>query len=92
MIRNIQIDGFKSIVSQTLELGRVNCFIGANGAGKSNVLEAIGVLSASASGRVDLVAEDPTDFIVIEAALKAILQRPDVSLASAISYITIDYY
>ena len=53
MIRNIQIDGFKSIVSQTLELGRVNCFIGANGAGKSNVLEAIGVLSASASGRVD---------------------------------------
>lgn len=53
MIRSIQIDGFKSIVSQTLELGRVNCFIGANGVGKSNVLEAIGVLSAAANGRVD---------------------------------------
>ena len=53
MIRTIQIDGFKSIVSQALELGRVNCFIGANGVGKSNVLEAIGVLSAAASGKVD---------------------------------------
>lgn len=53
MIRNIQIDGFKSIVSQTIELGRVNCFIGANGVGKSNVLEAIGVLGAAASGKVD---------------------------------------
>lgn len=53
MIRSIQIDGFKSIVSQTIALGRVNCFIGANGVGKSNVLEAIGVLSAAASGKVD---------------------------------------
>lgn len=53
MIRKIHIDGFKSIVSQTLEMGRVNCFIGANGVGKSNVLEAIGVLSAAASGKVD---------------------------------------
>lgn len=53
MIRTIQIDGFKSIVSQTLNLGRLNCFIGANGVGKSNVLEAIGVLSAAASGKVD---------------------------------------
>ena len=53
MIQRIQIDGFKSIVSQTLELGRVNCFIGANGVGKSNVLEAIGVLGAAANGKVD---------------------------------------
>lgn len=53
MIRTIEIDGFKSIVSQTLDLGLVNCFIGANGVGKSNVLEAIGVLSAAASGKVD---------------------------------------
>jgi predicted ATPase len=53
MIRSIEIDGFKSIVSQTLSLGRVNCLIGANGVGKSNVLEAIGVLGAAANGRVD---------------------------------------
>ena len=53
MIQTLQIDGFKSIVSQALDLGRVNCFIGANGVGKSNVLEAIGVLGAAASGKVD---------------------------------------
>lgn len=53
MIRTIQIDGFKSVHSQNLTLGRVNCFIGANGVGKSNVLEAIGVLGASANGVVD---------------------------------------
>ena len=44
MIRTIKIEGFKTIPSLTLEPGRVNCFIGANGAGKSNILEAIGVL------------------------------------------------
>lgn len=52
-LRQIHIKGFKSIVDQTVALGRVNCFIGANGVGKSNVLEALGVLSASAGGRVD---------------------------------------
>ena len=53
LIREVHIEGFKSIVDQTIHLGRVNCFIGANGVGKSNVLEAIGVLSAAAAGRVD---------------------------------------
>lgn len=53
MIRKIEIDGFKSIYFQEIELGRVNCFIGANGVGKSNILEAIGVLGAAANGNVD---------------------------------------
>jgi AAA domain, putative AbiEii toxin, Type IV TA system/AAA ATPase domain len=53
MIRTLHIDGFKSIHSETISLGRVNCFIGANGVGKSNVLEAIGVLGAAANGVVD---------------------------------------
>ncbi|HET7504529.1 MAG TPA: AAA family ATPase [Kofleriaceae bacterium] len=52
-LREVHIKGFKSIVDQMLSLGRVNCFIGANGVGKSNVLEAVGVLGAAASGRVD---------------------------------------
>lgn len=53
MIRTLRIQGFKSIHSESIELGRVNCFIGANGAGKSNVLEALGVLGAAANGVVD---------------------------------------
>ncbi|MFN8010392.1 MAG: AAA family ATPase [Holophagaceae bacterium] len=52
-LRQVHIKGFKSIVDQTVALGRVNCFIGANGVGKSNLLEALGVLGAAAGGRVD---------------------------------------
>lgn len=53
MINTITISGFKSISELTLELGKVNCFIGANGVGKSNILEAIGILGAAANGVVD---------------------------------------
>jgi len=44
---------FKSIENAELELGNINVFIGANGSGKSNLLEALGVLAAAAYGRVD---------------------------------------
>lgn len=53
MIRRIRIQGFKSVLDAEVELGQVNVFIGANGIGKSNLLEAIGVLSAAVEGRVD---------------------------------------
>ncbi len=53
MIRTLKIERFKSIVKLELELGRVNVFIGANGSGKSNLLEAVGILGAAAFGRVD---------------------------------------
>jgi predicted ATPase len=47
VLRELTIHGFKSIRQETtIEFGRVNLFIGGNGVGKSNVLEAIGVLSA----------------------------------------------
>lgn len=41
MISQINIKNFKSIVDLTLDLGRVNLFIGENGSGKSNILEAV---------------------------------------------------
>ena len=54
LIRTLAIHGFKSLMQeQPIELGRVNCFIGANGVGKSNLLEALGVLGAAANGVVD---------------------------------------
>ena len=54
MLTSIGIKGFKSIHNiPSLELGQVNVFIGANGSGKSNLLEAVGMLSAAADGRVD---------------------------------------
>jgi energy-coupling factor transporter ATP-binding protein EcfA2 len=53
MITRFKVQSFKSIESAEVELGRVNFFIGANGSGKSNLLEALSVLAAAAFGRVD---------------------------------------
>ena len=50
MIKRIKIENYKSIVDQTLELGAFNVVIGANGCGKSNILEAIAMAALSSSG------------------------------------------
>lgn len=52
-IKKIRIQGFKSIVDQEFEPGQINVLIGANGSGKTSLLEAIGMLSAATSGTVD---------------------------------------
>ncbi len=53
MIDSVSIRSFKSLDDVVVELGVVNVFIGANGSGKSNLLEAVGVLGAAAKGTVD---------------------------------------
>jgi energy-coupling factor transporter ATP-binding protein EcfA2 len=53
MIRTVTIENFKSIEKLELELGRVNVFIGENGSGKSNVLEAIAFASAASQDKLD---------------------------------------
>ena len=53
MITEIQIENYKSIDKLTLELGRINVFIGENGAGKSNILEVITLAGAAAAGKLD---------------------------------------
>lgn len=53
MLEKLSVKTFKSLEDVTVELGLVNVFVGANGSGKSNLLEALGVLSAAAYGRVD---------------------------------------
>ncbi|MYG46749.1 MAG: AAA family ATPase, partial [Synechococcus sp. SB0669_bin_8] len=53
MIERFSVQTFKSLEDVTVALGRVNVFIGANGSGKSNLLEALGILSAAANGKVD---------------------------------------
>jgi AAA15 family ATPase/GTPase len=52
-LTQVRIKSFKSIVDQTIDLKQLNVFIGTNGAGKSNLLEAIGVLSCAVDGKVD---------------------------------------
>lgn len=52
-LKKLSIQNFKSLYDVSFEPGRVNVFIGANGSGKSSVLEAIGVLSAAMTDRVN---------------------------------------
>ena len=53
MLDKLSVRTFKSLDDVTVDLGWVNVFIGANGSGKSNLLEALGILSAAADGKVD---------------------------------------
>jgi len=53
MVTSVHIAGFKSLRDVSMDLGQVNVFIGANGSGKSNILEALGLLGAAAFGRID---------------------------------------
>ncbi|MDB9515152.1 AAA family ATPase [Kamptonema animale CS-326] len=53
MIKEIFIENYKSIQELKIELGRVTVFIGENGCGKTNILEAISLSSAAASDKLD---------------------------------------
>ena len=51
MITEIELKDFKSYKSATLHLGRLTVLIGANASGKSNVIEALRLLSRLATGQ-----------------------------------------
>ena len=53
MIERVHIKNFKSIYDLDINVGRVNLFIGENGSGKSNLLEALVFVSASQSNKLD---------------------------------------
>ena len=53
MITNINIKKYKSVVDVNLPLGRFNLLIGANGCGKSNILEGIALGAAASSDKLD---------------------------------------
>ena len=53
MISNITIQNYKSVVNVSIPLGRFNLLIGANGCGKSNILEGIAMGAAASSDKLD---------------------------------------
>lgn len=55
MLRGLEIKNFKSICNIKVDLGGINIFIGENGSGKTNILEALAM--ASASKAMDLNVE-----------------------------------
>ncbi|WP_040775874.1 AAA family ATPase [Nocardia pneumoniae] len=53
-LKKIQIEGFTSIRSATVELGQLNILVGANGAGKSNFVQALALLGRIIDGELNL--------------------------------------
>lgn len=53
MINNVSIKNYKSVVDVSLSLGRFNLLIGANGCGKSNILEGIAIGAAASSDKLE---------------------------------------
>jgi AAA15 family ATPase/GTPase len=47
MLKRLTVENDKSVHNVTLELSRINIFIGENGCGKTNILEALAMASAS---------------------------------------------
>lgn len=54
MLRHIRIKSYKSIRDQTVTFGRLNILIGANGAGKSNLISFFRMLGSLISGNLQL--------------------------------------
>ena len=55
MIHTVIIKNFKSLENVTFRLGKFNCLVGMNGAGKSTVLQALDLLAQLMHGNVDQV-------------------------------------
>jgi hypothetical protein len=60
MIREVEIEGFKSIRKLRLECRRINLFIGPPNTGKSNLLESLGMFSLPYAPAVRVRADDYT--------------------------------
>lgn len=73
MIETITVKNFKSITDMTLSLGNVNVFIGANGSGKSNILEAIAMVAAERSAQIEVNS-------IIQKGIR--IAKPDLMISS----------
>ncbi len=54
MLRTLTIKNYKSILEHTIELGRINVFIGENGCGKTNILEALAMAAAALADKLSV--------------------------------------
>ncbi|MBN1165696.1 MAG: AAA family ATPase [Methanospirillaceae archaeon] len=68
MIESVSIKGYMSIREQNILLSRLNILIGANGAGKSNILKVFTLLSAMMAGNLQ-------EFVSFAGGANALLSR-----------------
>ncbi|MEQ8753035.1 MAG: AAA family ATPase [Coleofasciculus sp. G1-WW12-02] len=62
MLQRIILNGFKSIKTMDLELRSLNVLIGANGAGKSNLVSFFKLLNEMMAGRLQQGVWTPSVF------------------------------
>ena len=63
MIDRVHFENFKSLANVTIDLGRFTVLVGANGCGKSSVLQGIDLLTGVVFDRPSRAATDPTQSI-----------------------------
>ncbi len=76
LLRKVVIENYKSIFNDTIDLGRFNVFIGVNGCGKSNILEAIATAGSS-------IASDLNFEGLYSRGVR--IARPDLTVSSFLS-------
>jgi predicted ATPase len=69
-VRFVRLEGFTSIRSAEVELGRLNVLVGANGSGKSNFIRTLELL-----GRI--ADEDLRLFVGVNGGASALMHQPD---------------
>lgn len=86
MLKEIHLENFRNQIDLRVNLGRITAIIGKNGVGKSNILEAISVLSLCRSFREDdkknLINYDADYARVSSGDLEVFLQRSPFLLKS----------
>jgi predicted ATPase len=71
-LKQIRIEGFTSIRSATVDLGRLNILVGANGAGKSNFVQALELLGRIVDSELGL-------FVGLNGGASALLNNGDAT-------------
>ena len=82
MLKRVHVKGYKSLVDVELSLEPLTLLIGANAAGKSNLLDALQLLAGMATGRILKQAFDPPyrgkpleSFHIGEQGIRGLLQQ-----------------
>ena len=85
-LENLSIINFKNIAEESLELSAgINCFVGDNGAGKTNILDAIHYLSSARSMHTITDAQSVRhneDFFLLDGGFKRDDNRPEQVVCS----------
>lgn len=82
-LARLEVRAFKSLQQLAADVAQVNVFVGANGSGKSNLLEAIGVIGAAASGIIDdqaLLRRGVRPGVLYKSSFEGVKKEPKISL------------